>query len=292
MMTEVTLHRLAGRTASYHHRCATFVAALVLAATIVGCGEEEKKGPPPTFPFDIEVSVVDENDNGVAGAPIELDGKTVGYTDREGLFEGVLTERRGAEIELSVGSMDDYDIPEEARTAEKLRLKKSLDDKVESVPVTMQAEITSRRTSYLVWIEVECDKYLSEDDRCEEMPVLVDGEEYARTDSRGGAHFLINEVPEETVEIAIETPEPPEDDDDDDAFTIEPEDPTYEVELGLEPEVLVIRERFTDPKAKEEAEKPDPPPQPRPKPKPKPKPSDSGDSGDDKKKDDGPIELF
>lgn len=252
---------------------AAWLAALALLLSTPGCGDEEPEGPPPTHSFELEVSVVDENDNGVPGAPVDIDGTTVGYTDREGLFEGELREREGAEIELAIGEMDDYQVPDDARTTETLKLKESLEGDIEPVPITMQTEIASARTDYLFWIEVDCDEYLDEDDRCADLPVLVDDEEYARTDSRGTAHFVLQKVPEETVEVSIDTPDPPEDDEDEEAFTFDPEGPTYEVELGLEPEVLVVKERFTDPEAEEEAEEPAaPPPSP---------PSSSGNDGGD-----------
>ncbi|MFP4598032.1 MAG: hypothetical protein ACLFVJ_07260 [Persicimonas sp.] len=225
-------------------------AATALAA---GCGDEAPQGPPPTHQFKLEVSVTDEGENPIPKAPVVLDGKTVGYTDRDGLFQAVLNEQDGAEVQLSIGKMDDYMVPEDAEQVETLKLKKSLEGAMKPVPVSMHTTLRSMRTDYLVWLDVECDEFL--DDKCAELPVMVNGEERTRTDHHGAAHFVVTDVPESTLEITIETPqyEPSADDDEDSSFVMKPKNPTYEVELGLESEVLLIKESFKDPVAAEKA---------------------------------------
>jgi uncharacterized protein YdeI (BOF family) len=231
---------------------AALSAVLVAVAFAAGCGEEEKQGPPSPHQFKLEVSVIDEGENAVPRAPVLLDGNIVGYTDREGLFQAVLTEQLGTEVQVSVGDMNDYHVPEEARANETLSLKPALDGTKRPVEVILKATVHSARKNYLVWVEAECDKYL--DDKCEDLPVVVDGEVVAHTDDTGKAHFQFEGVPDDTVTVEIDTPKfDPSVHGEDAVFVMEPEKPSYEVSLGLNPELLVIKEQFSDSKAAERA---------------------------------------
>ncbi len=250
-----TNHQLDHRSPLAHSAWARLIVWVCAAAVAVtaGCGDEAPQGPPPTHQFKLEVSVTDESENPVPKAPVVLDGKTVGYTDRDGLFQAVLNEQNGAEVQLTIGEMDDYLVPEDAAQVETLKLKKSLEGDMQAVPVSMHTTVRSMRTDYLVWLDTECDEFL--DDKCADLPVMVNGEERTRTDHNGAAHFVVTGVPESSLEIAIKTPqyEPSADDDDDSAFVMKPKNPSYEVDLGLDPEVLLIKESFKDPVAAEKA---------------------------------------
>ncbi len=225
---------------------------LLLAGLLTaGCGEQEKKAAPKLQQFEINVSVADENDNPVPKAPVLLDGKTVGFTDADGLFEATIQERAGAEIEVAIGKMDDYLVPDDAAVSGALRLSKSLEGKKKPVPVTLQTTVRSARKDYLVWIDVDCGKYL-DSAKCQNLPVMHNDKEVARTDDHGQAHFSFQAVPGNKATVKIDTPsyKPGTDEEE---FVMEPADPSYDVELGLSSEVLRISEEFTDPAAAKEA---------------------------------------
>lgn len=249
-MTTTTKREL---TASPLSALAIGLLALLLAA---GCGEQEKKAAPKIHQFEINVSVSDESDEPVAEAPVLLDGKTVGFTDRDGLFEAVISEKEGAQVEVAIGKMDNYLVPEDAVAGGALRLSKSLEGTRKPVPVSLQTTVRSARKDYLLWLDVDCGEYLDKA-KCQNLPVKHNGEEVAWTDDFGQAHFSFQGVPGETVQVSIDTPtyEPSADDDDDDAFVMKPESPSYDIELGLDSEVLRITEVFSDPIAAERAKK-------------------------------------
>jgi hypothetical protein len=235
------------------------MSALVALLTVIvsfGCGEEEVAAPPPVHQFKLEVSVIDTNDNPVAKAPVLLDGKTVGYTDRAGLFQAVINEREGVQIDLGVGKMEEYLIPEDASTTATLKLAKTLEGARQAVPVDLHTTVRSAREDYLVWIDADCGEYL-DSSKCQDLPVMHNGKEVARTDDEGKAHFAFEGVPSETVTVSLDTPmyEPTADDDEDDSFVMKPADPSYDIELGLGTEVLRISETFNDPVAAEKAKK-------------------------------------
>lgn len=234
------------------------IGAAIVVITMVAtaaCGEEEKKAAPQVGQFKLEVSVTDETEQPVAKAPVIFDGKTVGYTDKDGLFQAVLTEKFGTEVSVAVGKMDAYFVPEEAQTTVTLKRAKTLEGGM-NTPINLNATVRSARKDYLVWVETECGEYL-DDAKCQDLPVMFNGEEVARTDENGKAHFDFEGVPEETAKVSIKTPkyEPKPDDDEDAAYVMKPADPSYDVKLGLESEVLVIKERFADPVAAERAKK-------------------------------------
>jgi hypothetical protein len=230
--------------------------ALLAAVVSLGCGEEEKAGPPPIHQFDLQVSVSDTDDNPVAKAPVLLDGKTVGYTDRDGIFKAVMSEREGTQVEVAVGNLDAYHVPEDAVKSTALRLASTLEGDSKPVPVDLATVVTSAREDYLVWLDADCGEFLDKS-KCQDLPVMYNGEEIARTDDHGKAHFAVDAVPGDTVTVSLKTPlyEPSADDDDDDTFVMKPANPSYDIDLGPSTEVLQISQTFNDPVAAEKAKK-------------------------------------
>jgi hypothetical protein len=254
MLTQTTLgnstisRRAGQRCLRSLARCLLGCLAMLLVA---GCGGQEKAPPPTPYDFELNVLVQDEKQNPVVKAPVVLDGKTVGYTDKDGVFKAVLSEFVGTEVTVSIGAMDAYLVPETARTTAILKRVKTLKGNT-STPVLLQATLQSVRNDYLVWIDVDCAEAV-DSKHCQNLPVSHDGEVVARTDMHGRAHFNFKGVPDQTIKVSIDTPvyEPSEGDEEDDAFDLHPADPTYEISLGLGSEVLLVKETLTDPKAAE-----------------------------------------
>ncbi len=229
---------------------AGLVAALLAAMALPACGDQQQNTGPKLYQFKLEVSVTDEDENPVPKAPVVLDGKTVGYTDADGEFKAFLTDQEGKKVQIGLGEMDQYILPDDVTHTETLKRTKSLKGKITPVPVSLQATVRSARKSYLMWLEVTCGKYLDAS-KCHDLPVMYKGKEVARTDAEGRAHFSFEAVPEDTVKVSIHTPKyvPKPGDDDDASFVMKPADPTYDVKLGLDSQVLVLKETFDDPVA-------------------------------------------
>lgn len=293
----------------------TLFGMLILGAS-AGCGGEKKKGPPPKQDFKIEAEVTDDNENPVPEAPVLIDGKRIGYTDRNGELVATLTERPGKKIEIAIAEMEGYHFVSKRKTREKLKVRKSVTGQGrQAVGIPFSVKVSATTQPYLVWVHTECDEDTMDEGDCRGIPVKRDGDVVARTDRMGRAHFSFEEEPKTKVTITIDTPRGPdsasEDEDDegsdeDDKPVYKPHRPIFELELGLDPKVYLIEQKFDDPTVEETGWTPPS----------NYEPSASNDSGsgsstsegssggggaglsgasggdDENKDDEGPIELF
>lgn len=222
-------------------------------AALSACGGEEKKAAPSTYKFPLEVSASDTNKEPVAGARVLVDGTAVGYTDRDGLFQAALTEQVGAEVTVSVEPPDGFKLDGDATTTQKMSLTENMTGKGKKrVPVSLQAQLASTRKDYLLWVDLQCDETL-DSGQCIDVPLMIDGEEVARTNEQGIAHLTVERVPASTLNISIDTPEY-DGEDEDEAWKMKPADSEWSVDLGTDSQVLVIEQAFTDPAAADRAE--------------------------------------
>ncbi len=250
------------------------VMVLLLASCLVwasACGDEQQQPQQvPEYEFPIEVSTLTIDESPVAGVPVRIDGSVVGFTDAEGVFKGTLLERPGEEIELSIDEMEGYYVDsEDTRESTTLKITRSLEGNYRGLPVTLRAELQSTVLEYLTWVQLNCDNNL-DDEHCENVPILLDGEEMARTDSTGFAHFVFEGNPGEEHEFRVDMS-------DSGSVTIEPSSPRYEIELERNGMVFHINEEFTDPTVRTRRRarpRPRPRPQPQPQPQPEPEPEE------------------
>ena len=196
---------------------------------------------PPPMEFPVRVEVVDQSDQPVAKVPVLLDGTLVGYTDRGGRFEGVLQERPNFfKAHLSLGTIEGYRFPGGAPPVieDKLQVTKGMDGKTSGVPLELKARLDSTKNDYLVWVEAACGTNLDQE-KCANLPVTLDGEEVARTNDLGIAHFVLHEVPGRELTLGLDTPEKSKE------VVFEPADPVYQVALNTEAaEILLVNASF------------------------------------------------
>lgn len=218
----------------------TLAISLLIAMTspLLGCGDEGPPPPPPMKDFRLEVSAT-EPGGPVPLAPVLVDGKVIGYTDQDGKFEAMLTERPGASVTLGIGSLAGYRLMSDESVTESLRLTSS----GLGVPVALNASFESQKKEYMVWVSANCDPKMIDPTFCENLPVLKDGEEIGRTDDMGQAHIVFVGVPETKVKFSINTPsvDPLKD-----PILPIPENPTFEVGLGFNSEIFLIEESFVN----------------------------------------------
>lgn len=209
-----------------------------------GGGQQPAAGPPPLFKFEIDVQVKEKTTGaGIPGLAVLLDGKSIGYTNREGKFRGLLTEKHNTEIVLGLGKHDDYK-----------RLSNEKYDKVETLtvkynddqtgllaqPIQLHTQLVSGRKDYLVWVSANCDKKLS-DKKCSDMPVKVGKQVVGVTDAQGRAHFVHTGSPGDKLEVVIDTTAP---DISGDERGLTPPLPSYTLELQDHSTVYAIEESF------------------------------------------------
>lgn len=229
----------------------SFLAATLALSALAGCGEEPQPEAPTPHDFELTVSAEDSDGNAVVKAPVLLDEQLIGHTDKDGFYRATVTDLAGTQITLGIGKMSGYLVPDSATTQTTLNRVHTIDG-FSNTPVQLRAVLESARHDYLVWLKVKCAAEVA-DKHCQDMPVLKDGEEIARTDKDGHAHFELKGVPDETIELGLKTPTNPTDDDSKSAevFDIKPENPTFSVTLGHSAEVLVLEQTFSDPIAAE-----------------------------------------
>ena len=203
---------------------------------------------PKTYEFQVAVNVSDTEDNPVAEAPVQFDGKTVGYTDKNGTFEGVIEEKPGTEIELALGKLDGYRYVDDSKTTEVLELKPSLSGEGrKGVPVLLKTTAKSIKRHYLVWVQAHCKAEALSDEDCQGLKATRDGEVVATTDRYGTAHFHLREKSGATLQIALEHPTL-----EDEEVELTPKTPTYQFETALESTVYLLEPTFTEVEAEED----------------------------------------
>lgn len=226
---------------------ALLLAAFGLAVGLGGCGDSEpkKKAPPPRYDFKFKVDVTDTDAEPIPAVPVKLGGKTIGYTDRSGKFEGTVHERPGTEVTLELGEIDGYQPLEKSSVTETLEVKPGLSGNgKQPVPVLLHSVVKSTQQPYLVWVKATCDEETLEQENCAGLQVLRDGDPVAVTDRLGRAHFSFEDEGQTRLRLTIDTPAP---DDEKDIPRMEPADPLYEVELNSDPEVYLVEQTFENP---------------------------------------------
>lgn len=214
---------------------------LLLGATLAACGGDAPKGPPPKFKFELTAQAIDPNEKALPGMPVELDGKTVGYTDREGRFEATLTGVPGTEVTFGIGESTGMVFDGERTVTERLVVKRGVDGRPTPNPLSIKAVAMSTKLDYLVWVSTTCGPPLSKGD-CSGLSVTVEGKEVAKTDIHGRAHFSSSAPKNSEIKVKIDTPKHL---DSDPPREYNPTDPIYELKLGKTAEVYLIEETFT-----------------------------------------------
>lgn len=211
-----------------------FIALGLLSA----CGEEPPPPPPPVKEYRLEVSAKEEG-NPVALVPVQLDGKVVGYTDRDGVFTATITERPGKQVTLSVGDIEGYKASSDTEVTEALRLTSA----GIGIPIALDVTYESLRREYMVWVSLDCSDKSMPAEFCVNLPVLKDGNEIARTDEYGQAHATFHEIPQREIKITVDTPtvNPLSD-----PVIPVPEDPTYPITLDFQSQVYLIEDGFVN----------------------------------------------
>jgi hypothetical protein len=218
---------------------------LIVATSALACGEEPApQGPPPLFDFSIEVQVVDQEKKPLAKVPVLVDGRTVGYTDREGTFSAVITERPRANLTLSLGPLDGYRFTTPHSLEEELRVQRGVSGEPQGLPIALRAEAQSLLTNYLFWVKLTCDEHIGPE-ACANLPVRLDGEIKGKTDRLGMAQIAFRGVPDRTVKLVVDTP--PHVPTNEESRFYEPARPTYEIKLDFDNSIYVIEENVTDP---------------------------------------------
>ncbi len=237
-----------GSPRPYIRQTALCAMALLCVGLMAACGNDQSgvNSPPPTFKFPIDVKMTDSaSGDGVAGLPVMIDSKTIGYTDANGVLKAVIEAEHETPITLAVGEAGDWShMPEQTYEVEQKLSVKYNDDKTALLakPVTLYGKVATESIDYLIWISADCEGDADEQD-CEGLEVLVNNEVVATTDIAGRAHFLHSGSPGDKLKVSINTTLPPEEDDED-PRALSPQQPAYDITLGESSEAYAVKQTF------------------------------------------------
>lgn len=229
----------------YSSGLCTLGLGLLLVFSAAACGDDSApQGPPPNFNFNIEVLVVDQDSKPMAEVPVLLDDRTVGFTDREGKFEGQITEAPHTPIKISVSEVEGYRFTTKTSVEEPLRVQRGVSGEPQGLPVSLRVQAQSLVTNYLFWFKLECDEHVGKES-CAGLPIRLGEEVVGHTDHAGTVYIAHRGVPGQKLRLTIDTPA--HDPTDEDSRVFEPRQPTYEVELDFSATIYSFEEKFTDP---------------------------------------------
>jgi hypothetical protein len=222
------------------------LAALALALTACSGGESQRKiASTFTFPVEIDVNVSEDDEvkGGLARVPVKVDDKVIGYTDKDGKFSAYIQEKPGAEVQLSLGSMNGWVFENDSSTNQ-LRVKRGVDNKPNPIPLKLSAKAMNIELDYLVWVKLDCPEDKIDPTLCADIPIKLDGQEVARTALDGRAHFSSRAPIESKHTVEILTPK--FDQSAEEPAMVRPPNPTYTLKLDELSEVFILEQTLVD----------------------------------------------
>ena len=189
---------------------------------VVGCQEPETMTPRHA------VTITVESTPGIPlqGVEFDVNGTIIGTSDQHGLIHTMLEGREGTTIDIHhtcpEGSASESDTKSLA-----LISFQSVDPSSNAAGLQMTVRCTPNERP--VAFVVNADGFA-------DLPVLIDGDEVARTDESGLAHILMESLPNRNFQVQVATA---------DFERLRPENPQRVFTLGAEPEVFVYTPGFT-----------------------------------------------
>lgn len=168
--------------------------ALVVLFSGAGCKEEL---PPPVFR--VTFTAVSDGDP-LAGVAIVADGVAQGETDVNGELGVQITGREGQSVTVNAECPEGYRAPEQIPLL-MLRSFQAIDARAAArgIEMTITCPPAERLAAFVV-------RTLDQDDQAiPDLPITIRGEEVARTDASGVAHFHFKMRPATTLRISLDT---------------------------------------------------------------------------------------
>lgn len=208
----------------------------------IGCGDDPPPAAPKELSFPIKVSVTDGDNEGVPKVPVLVDGKPVGYTDKDGKFSASLNDQVGRSVTLSLGLLTGYKHTEDPIFSDVLKASAGVKGAIQPMPISLDAKMVSTNVNLLIWVSADCDDTI-EKRACANIPVKVNDEVVGNTDAHGHTHFTYKTTPNKVLKVTLDTPSYSSDDPD--SFQMVPFKPEYEIKAGSKSKVFYIDEGFS-----------------------------------------------
>ena len=199
--------------------------AATLVLLVAACGSD---GPPPTPRH--PVTFLAEADPGVPleGVTVTANGEDLGASDGAGTLAAVLDGASGTMVQIAYTCPEGHVQPERPKPLV-LTAFQALDP--EAGPRSLQMRLECPPDSRQAVIVVKTGQ--------PDLPVLVDGEEVARTDASGVAHHLVQGAPGTRYRVEVSTESNPK---------LRPENPRDTVPLGSRSGAYLVDLEVSEPR--------------------------------------------
>jgi hypothetical protein len=159
-----------------------------IVAALVGC-----KPPPPPRPFDVEVKVITDENEPIAGAPVSIGEHALGVSDANGRLLLHLPLAEGAHVAMGVEPPQGYKTIDEARPLVLHRISRMVDGVAREVPMEYVVRFASLQRRYAVLVDVGQPG----------LAVEAFGAKQAVTNSRGVASFVYSGTPGDELAVRV-----------------------------------------------------------------------------------------
>lgn len=159
-----------------------------VVTTLVGCAK-----PPPPRPFDVEVKVITDENEPVAGAAVNIGTRAMGASDARGRLLLHLPLAEGAHVALNVEAPQGYKTIDEARPLVLHRISRLVDGAAQEVPMEYVVRFASQQRRYAVLVDVGQAG----------LAVEAFGARQAVTNSRGVASFVYSGTPGDELAVRV-----------------------------------------------------------------------------------------
>jgi hypothetical protein len=190
---------------------------------VLGCQEPETMTPRHA----VTISVESTPGTPLPGVEFDVDGTVIGLSDQHGLIHTMLEGREGTTIDIHHTCPEGTTSESDTKSLALISFQ-SVDPSANASGLQMTVRCTPNERSIAFIINA---------DGFANLPVLIDGDEVARTDESGLAHILMDSLPNRNFQVQIATA---------DFDRLRPENPQRVFTLGLEPEIFVYTPGFTE----------------------------------------------
>jgi hypothetical protein len=190
----------------------------VVAMTACSAKHQTRSAAPITF--------VVESDPGLrlAGVKVYLEGRPLGHTDSTGSLTAEISDRAGSPLRLEHDCPTGHEVASDSRLL-RLRPFGGVDaSSAGPLQITLRCRPLHRRAVFIVRAT-----------NGDELPVLIDGEVVARTNSSGIAHFSTSAAPETDFLVQLDTRDRPE---------LRPKTPGHLRALSTGDQIFLIEQSF------------------------------------------------
>lgn len=194
------------------------LSALLLALSCHGCA-----GKPVLQTYDVLVNVHGDPGQPVTDARILFGNRELGRTDAHGELSVTLRGTEGQTHAFQVLCPEGYRSPQQPIAVVLRRVSESA--KRPEYPARCEPLLRS------VVVAVRAEKGPN-------LPVLHLGQEVARTDSAGAAHFMLRSAPQDTIEVSLDTSKNPQ---------LRPHNPSVRFEVAQHDDLYLFQQTFTVP---------------------------------------------